>query len=277
MPQVEAKTETRARVEQSKNLPTLPESVARIVEMVDSAETTGRQLGAEIARDQVLSARVLKLVNSGFYGFSQPISTIPHAVTMLGFDTVKSLVLSSSVLEMMDEALPGLWAHSLACARASMFIAEHLDLPDADELSIIGLLHDLGKVILCQALAREFGKVREKIYREDILFFQAEREVLGCHHGEIAGWLLEKWSLPATLVIPIVDHHDFRPRLEVADRTAIVHVADILSRAEAFGSGGDRRIPRLDPLALELLGMDVKDVGAIMDRMNDELTDIPRM
>lgn len=277
MSQVEAKTETRTRVEQSKNLPTLPESVARIVEMVDSAETTGRQLGAEIARDQVLSARVLKLVNSGFYGFSQPISTIPHAVTMLGFDTVKSLVLSSSVLEMMDEALPGLWAHSLACARASMFIAEHLDLPDADELSIIGLLHDLGKVILCQALAREFGKVREKIYREDILFFQAEREVLGCHHGEIAGWLLEKWSLPATLVIPIVDHHDFRPGLEVADRTAIVHVADILSRAEAFGSGGDRRIPRLDPLALELLGMDVKDVGAIMDRMNDELTDIPRM
>ena len=70
---------------------------------------------------------------------------------------------------------------------------------------------------------------------------------------------------------------DFRPQLDCAERTAIVHLADILSRAEAFGSGGDRRIPRLDPLALNLLGMDVKDVQAVMGRMNDELTDIPRM
>ena len=78
MPSAEArKDEIRTRIERSKNLPTLPESVARIVEMVDSADTTGRQLGTEIGRDQVLSARVLKLVNSGFYGFSQPISTIP--------------------------------------------------------------------------------------------------------------------------------------------------------------------------------------------------------
>ena len=76
---------------------------------------------------------------------------------------------------------------------------------------------------------------------------------------------------------PIIEHHDFRPQLDCAERTAIVHLADILSRAEAFGSGGDRLIPRLDPLALNLLGMDVKDVQAVMGRMNDELTDIPRM
>ncbi len=107
----------RSHIENAGNLPTLPDVVLRIADMADRSETTGRQLGLEIERDQVLSAKVLKLVNSGFYGFSQPIAAIPHAVTLLGFDTIKSLVLSANVLDLMKDALPGLWEHSLACAR----------------------------------------------------------------------------------------------------------------------------------------------------------------
>ena len=113
----------RARIEEAGNLPTLPDVVIRITEMADRAETTGRQLGLEIAKDQVISAKVLRLVNSGFYGFSEPIATVPHAVTLLGFETVKSLVLGSTVLDMMKDALPGLWEHSMACARTSALIA----------------------------------------------------------------------------------------------------------------------------------------------------------
>ena len=138
--------------------------------MVDNEQTTARQLGAEIAKDQVVSAKVLKLVNSGFYGFSQPISTIPHAVAMLGFDTVKSLVLSSGVLEMMDNALPGLWEHSLACARACTLLANEADLEDPEEVGVIGLLHDLGKVILCQSLPEDFARIRQRVDRGDMLF-----------------------------------------------------------------------------------------------------------
>ena len=107
----------RERVENAANLPTLPDVVLRINEIIESPATGGRQVGAEIAKDQVLSAKVLKLVNSGLYGFAKPISSIPHAVTMLGFDAVKSLVLSSSVLDIITDAIPGLWEHSQACAR----------------------------------------------------------------------------------------------------------------------------------------------------------------
>ena len=267
------KREVRARIEQSKNLPTLPDVVVRIVEMVDSPQTTGRELAAEIAKDQVVFAKVLKLVNSGFYGFSQPISTIPHAVTMLGFDAVKSLILSSSVLETMDQALPGLWRHSLACARTSTFIAEHLDLAEPEEIGVVGLLHDLGKVILYQTLEVEFGQVSRRVDKKDMLFYLAEKEVMGCHHADIAGWLLEKWALPAKVIEPIADHHDFRPNRDHAQRTAIVHFADVLARAEGFGSGADRKIPRLDPRALETLSMTVDDAKAIMNRMNAELAD----
>ncbi len=119
------KERLRQQLERAHNLPTLPVVIARVIGMVDSPQTSSRQLGDEIAKDQVLTAKVLKLVNSGFYGFSRPISTITHAVTMLGFDAVKGLVLGCTALEDMEEALPGLWEHSLACARTCAFIAEH--------------------------------------------------------------------------------------------------------------------------------------------------------
>ena len=267
----------RALAEKATNLPTLPDIVMRIAEMVDSPRTTGRQLGAEISKDQVISAKVLKLVNSGFYGFSQPIAAIPHAVTMLGFNAVKSLVLSSSVLELMGEALPGLWEHSLACARAGALIANHLNMSDPEEISTIGLLHDLGKVILHQTMESEFRRVWLRVEKRDMLFYQAEEEVLGVNHGAIGGWLLEKWALPAKLVAPIVDHHDFRPHREHAERTGVVHLADVLCRAEAFGNGGDRKIPRLEASTLEFLDLSIEDVRQIMEQMNLELAEIPRL
>jgi putative nucleotidyltransferase with HDIG domain len=266
----------RLRVERVGNLPALPEVVSRIIEMVDSAATTGRQLGHEIAKDQVLSAKVLKLVNSGFYGFSQPISTISHAVTMLGFNTVKSLVLSSSVLELMDQALPGLWDHSLACARVSALLAEHLERPNPEEISVIGLLHDLGKVVLFRVLPKEFEQVRSTVLRRDVLFCQAEEEVLGVDHGLLGSWLLEKWALPAKLVEPIAEHHHFNPRHDHSDRTALLLLADVLCRAAAFGNGGDRKIPRLPAEALEVMGVSLPVVEEVVERMAAELGDIPR-
>ena len=271
------KNQLRLQIEKVGNLPTLPGIVTRIAEMVDSPETTGRMLGRELATDQVISAKVLKLVNSGFYGFSDPISTIQHAVTLLGFNTVKSLVLSSTVLDMMKDSLPGLWEHSIACARTCSIIAAHVELDDPEEISTIGLLHDLGKVILRQTMEREFRRIANHVDRADMLFYEAEEKALGANHGEMGGWLLEKWALPPRLVEPIVDHHDFRPNRDHAEHTAILHLAEILCRAEAFGSGGDRKIPRLAPGALEILKIGIDDVREIMERMVEELCDIPRM
>lgn len=270
------KDQLRLQIEKTSNLPTLPGIVTRISAMVDSPKTTGRQLGAEIAKDQVISAKVLKLVNSGFYGFSQPISTIQHAVTLLGFDTVKSLVLSSTVLDMMKDSLPGLWEHSIACARTSSFLAAHLEIDNPEEISTAGLLHDLGKVILRQTMEREFKQIVQMAERRDVLFFVAEKKILGVNHGEIGGWLLQKWALPPKLVEPIVDHHDFRPNRDHAENTAIVHLADILSHAESFGNGLDRRMPPLAPSALETLKINIDDLRDVMEQMNEELRDIPR-
>ena len=271
----------RNRVENATNLPSLPDVVFRINEMVGDPGTSSRQVGAEIARDQVLSAKVLKLVNSGLYGFSRSITTISHAVTMLGFDAVKSLVLGSSVLDLMSGAIPGLWEHSQACARTCGLIANHLEMPDPEEIATIGLLHDLGKVVLQKTLEAEYKQVFLRVKKADMLFYKAEedRRVLGAgiNHGTIGGWLLAKWTLPEKLVEPIMYHHNFHPDLEYSERTALVQLADVLCRAEAFGNGGDRKIPRLQAQILDTLDMNMDDVEKIMGQMHESLRDIPRV
>lgn len=270
------RSEMRRQVEKITSLPTLPGSVTRITHMLDNPETTASEVGKEIAKDQVLSAKVLKLVNSGFYGFSQPISTIPHAMVLLGFNVVKTLVLSTSVLDMMAKSMEGLWQHSLACARTCGIIARHLDMEDPEEVSVTGLLHDLGKVVLEEHVKEAFGEVIRLVEERNILFYKAEEEVMEITHANVGGWLLDKWQLPSQLVEPIMHHHSFHASRQHADRTAVVHLADILVRAEGFGSGGDRRIPVLSPGAMDTLKLKVDDLQEIMDAMVEEMRDVVR-
>ncbi len=270
------RSDMRRLVEKVTSLPTLPGAVARITRMLDDPDTTAAEVGREIEKDQVLSAKVLKLVNSGFYGFSQPISTIQHAMVLLGFNVVKTLVLSTSVLDMMSNSMAGLWQHSLACARTCGIIGRFLDLDDPEEISVTGLLHDLGKVVLEAHVKEVFGPVIHLVETRNMLFYEAEQEVMEITHATLGGWLLEKWQLPGQLVEPIMYHHDFHPRRTHAMRTGIVHLADILVRAEGFGSGGDRRIPILSEEAMKVMGLDVNDLGDIMDEMIDEMRDFIR-
>ena len=245
--------------------------------MLENPNTTAADVGKEIAKDQVLSAKVLKLVNSGFYGFSQPITTIPHAMVLLGFNVVKTLVLTTSVLDMMSHSMVGLWEHSLACARTCGIITKHLDLPEPEEISVSGLLHDLGKVVMQENLKTEFQAVADMVRERDMLLYEAELEVFGITHAHVGGWLLDKWQLPSQIVEPIAHHHEFHPARANADRTAVIHLADILVRAEGFGSGGDHRVPVISPEALDLLQLRVEDFQPIMDAMNDQFSDLLRM
>ena len=264
----------RGLVEKIQSLPTLPGIVTRITKMLDNPETTANEVGKEIENDQVLSAKVLKLVNSGFYGFSQPISTIPHAMVLLGFEVVKTLVLTTSVLDMMSQSMAGLWQHSLACARTCGIIARHIEMDDPEEVSVTGLLHDLGKVVIEEHLAEDFARIAETVESENLLFYEAEERVLGVTHANVGAWLLDKWQLPGKLVDPIMHHHNFHPVRNHADRTAVIHLADILVRAEGYGSGGDNRIPVVSTDALDTLDLSIDEIREIMETMKDEMHDV---
>jgi len=270
------RADLRRVVEKITSLPTLPGVVTRITRMLDNPDTTAAEVGKEISQDQVLSAKVLKLVNSGFYGFSQPISTIPHAMVLLGFGVVKTLVMSTTVLDMMAQSMTGLWQHSLACARACSVLARHLEMEEPEEISVTGLLHDLGKVVLEQHLNKEFFQIRRLVEERNILFYEAEEEILGANHSAVGAWLLDRWQLPSNIVDPIRHHHDFHPSRQHLERTAVVHLADILVRAEGYGFGGDLRIPIVSEPAMQTLGIKAKDLQVIMDLMAQEMKDVIR-
>jgi len=270
------KGQIRAKVEGMTNIATIPEIVTKLRRIMDSPTVSAAAIGDEISKDQVLTAKVLRLVNSGFYGFRTPITTITQSMVLLGFDVVKTLVLSASVLdilELMNRYLSGLWEHSLATARVACALTERLKLPNSEEIAVAGLLHDLGKVVIAQRFPVEHRQIRALVDLRNCLQIDAERQVLGVTHPEIGMWLLKKWALPAKLVYPIAYHTQFHPAREFADRTAIIHLADVMCRARGYGYPGDNRVPKINREAWDLLKVTMADIEGVFEQLDVELAD----
>lgn len=268
------KAQIRAKVESTSNMSTIPDVVLKLRQMMDNPSMSAATVGEELSKDQVLTAKVLRLVNSGFYGFRSPITTITQAMVLLGFDVVKTLVLSASVLdilELMNKLLAGLWEHSLATARLGHVLSERLRLPNPEEVAVSGLLHDLGKVVVAQRFPAEFRQIRHTVEARGCSLAEAEREVLGVHHAEIALWLLKKWGLPSKLVYPVAYHGQFNPTREFADRTAVIHVANVLARARGYGHAGDDKVPAINREAWQLLQLKMSDVRDVYVQLDVEL------
>ena len=262
------------------DLPTLPSVVAKVNELVNSANTSAGDINAVISRDVSLSAKVLKLVNSSFYGFPRRITSITHAVVILGFNTVRNLVLSAFVFGAFKSKtrkfdLQAFWTHSIATAVAANATAQHLSLPQnqKEDAFMSGLLHDVGKVIMCAFMEEESERVLEAVRERDILFMEAERDALprSMEHSALGSTLLEQWNLPVKIVQLVQKHHQPPAEGEDARMCALIHFADILARSLCIGNGGDNKIPRLEPAAWEQLGMKWEDTGRIMDQTLAEM------
>ena len=259
------------KVEKLENLPTLPGVVSKLSTMVESPNVSTAQVGEMIQADQVLSAKVLRLINSAFFGFPGKIATVTHALVLLGFNAVKGLVLTASVFDIMATEMLQLWQHSLGVSVASGIIARRIGLKDAEEIIVAGLLHDIGKVVLNVEGPELFEQVSQKTAGSDLLFIKAEQEILGFDHTLVGDWLCDKWNLPANLRDPITLHHTPSQAKNATQATAVVHMADILVRAVEFGSGGDKGIPILDRNAVVALNLSLSDLEEILDEMEFEL------
>ena len=265
----------RARVEGMTSLLAAPDVVLRVRATAERENHTATELADEIARDQALSAKVLKLVNSGFFAFRQPITTITHAMVLMGSDVVASLVVAAPVFEMFGPggAGSGLWEHSLATARSAGVIAELLGFDDPEELSLAALLHDVGKIVIAREAPDAARAVQDVVRREGGLVVDAEARVLGFTHADVGGWLLGRWGLPRRLLTPIVQHHAFDPAAKDAPRVAVVHLADVLARAAGRGDPGDSALPAVDPRAWSLVGMTARVAAAAFGELG---VDVPQ-
>lgn len=263
------------------DLPTLPRTVLRITELVNNPRTSAQDLAGVVVDDQVLTARLLRLVNSSFYGFPRKVSTVTGAIVLLGFDAIRNLLLTTSILELFSNKKrktgfnrEKLWDHSIGCAVGAKIIGSYLKYERIEELFVSGLLHDIGKIVEMLFLPKDFAQIVSIVEQENILLFSAEERILGYTHADIGRLLAQRWSLPAKIEAVIANHH----QPDAADgfmlEAAIIHLADILCRALDIGSGGDHRIPPLNKSAWEVLELNISVIEPIMHEIETEFDSI---
>ncbi len=267
-----------ARIE---DLPTLPRTILKITELVNNPKSSAKDLARVITDDQVLTARLLKLVNSSFYGFPQRISTVTGAIVLLGFDAIRNLLLTTSVFDVFSRKdregklkQEEFWDHSLGCAVGAKVIANHVRKDKVEELFVSGLLHDIGKIVEMMFLPEEFSRITTVVKEKQILMCQAETEVLGYTHAQTGRLLAEKWNLPPKLISIITYHHEPGSAGPFTLDAAVVHLADIFCRALSIGFGGDDKVPPLDQVAWQTLKIQTHAFESMMAEMQAEFEDI---
>lgn len=223
------------------SLPLLPHVVNRVIELADDPKADTQELCLMIGQDQVLVSKVLKLVNSAYYGLPRKIGTISEAVTILGMQTIKTVVIGASIYSTLNSVNNGskqeqFWRHSVACAAASRIISIKTGLKQGEQTFVAGLIHDIGKIILTLFMPAEYVKVTEITRMGGKSVFEAEKDVLGFTHAEIGRFIAEKWNLPGFLVDTIGGHHDRSLEGENADILKVVYLANAAADMAGYGS-----------------------------------------
>jgi len=274
MAEEDLKLERKDRILAVKDLPTLPKVLDEVSRLVKDPDSSTEQIAKLISMDQVLSAKVLKMVNSPIYGFPGRISSIHHALVLLGFNVLRGVVVSTSVMDIMVQNMVGLWEHSVGCALASSTIARHVGLKDVEDISVAGLLHDLGKVVTAVQLPDLKAAVEATVKEKDVTYLEAEKAVMGFGHDRVNAWIADHWKLPPSIKEGISYHH--KPQLArlYPEAACCVHLGDFMVRTFEYGSGGDDNVLYLEPEALKKLKLRPADLETILDKLSEQFLDI---
>jgi len=257
------------KLDRIEDLPTLPAVAMEVNKMLLDYDTTIKKLSDTIEKDQAVVSKILKLVNSAFFGLRGKISNISHAIVVLGFNTIRNAVVSISIIDAFSvkEGLDGFditdfWKHSLAVAVTSKYLAEKTGIHPADDCFVAGLLHDMGKIVLLQHFKDLFQKVWQAVKENNLSFYEAEKREIPVDHARIGGHLARKWQLPTALVDAIQYHHAVRPNADDQHLLMIIHAADIIVNVYAKDSKDNLELSGIHP-----------DVLTIMESQFDTLSD----
>ena len=265
-----------ALAEKVQQLPTLPTVYIRVAERMNYPNSSAADVGEIVAHDQAIAAKLLRVVNSSFYGFKHRISTVSRAITVIGFRGLRDLLLTLSALRVLRPWSDGktfddrlFWTHAAGCAASARAAASLLRLEDPEEAFTAGLLHDVGKLAEYWFLRDDFLNVYWEAREKGAPLHDLEKERLGFTHAEVGRLLAERWRLPPPLVEAIASHHA-PGESEFKRDTAIVHLADIISRALLLGGETNERIPPLDMDAWEATGLASEQIDPLMRATEEE-------
>jgi HD-like signal output (HDOD) protein len=260
---------------------TLPEVTLRIIEIVEDPKSTARDLHTVIRHDPPLTAKVLKVVNSAFYGLPGQIGSVDRAVVLLGLRAVKNIAIAASVTRLFNGVRPvtgfdprELWRHCVAVGVGSRLIFQKKSKGAAEEAFLAGLIHDIGIIVALQAFADRFGELLSRVRQQDVSWCQTETEILGVDHQLLGTGLALKWKFPMGLRAAIGYHHA-PDRVSEDNRLMAyaVHLADIIACEDRVGFCMTIREDEalVTPELLETLGLTEDDLAAIRADLADSL------
>lgn len=213
------------------DLPTIPAVVSRVVSMLDNQDADPDEVVDLILSDQVLAARVIRVVNSPLYRTSNPIVSVKRALLFLGFKSVREMILTSYFVEGFKNKeqpfdMKMFWIHSFSVGAMSRRIARMTDYPDIEKAYLVGILHDIGKVFMGHYCKDDYGQMLNDIRNTSITTYEAEYEFFSTTHCEVGLCLAQRWNFPADYCDVISHHHTSEMSSEDQLLTAIVAVAD---------------------------------------------------
>lgn len=261
------------------DLPTLPTIYTQVSELVRDPKVSVADVAKVIEMDQAITSKILRLVNSSFFGFSRQVTSIRQAVVLLGFTTVQNTVLSVSVFDSISPTkvngfdLKEYWRHSIGCGIVCTSLDRILKTGHKEETFVAGLLHDIGKLILDRYFASEFGQAVEYANTNGVTFYESERLLIGCTHDEIGEYLAEKWKLPYSLVEAIALHHQPSNLRSEPKLVSLVHIADYFTHRLGFGFSTNYGLPEAEPFALDELGLDGESLANLEEKLEKVLED----
>ncbi|UCD57464.1 MAG: HDOD domain-containing protein [Candidatus Hydrogenedentota bacterium] len=210
-----SREELKSVVETIENLPTISKVGMKILELASDPEVSMSELSEAIHQDPSLAARVLKVANSPFYGMSRQVDSLQLALVILGINEVRNVALGLSLFNVVKSLSSHVtydrekfWLHSAGCGIVSRILGRKLGFREEGTDFIVGLLHDVGKIIIDEYFGTEFNLIFNKTLAHETTMLEAEREFLGGSHDQVGGWVAEKWRLPETLCDAILYHHD---------------------------------------------------------------------
>lgn len=254
-------------------LATLPTVTLQIMRLADDPHATGDALDRLLVADPTLGARVLRVVNSAFYGLPGTVTTTGAAIVRLGFAAIRNIAIAASLTRMFRGGrltltfdAKDVWRHSVAVAEAARWLARRSKRGSADEALLAGLLHDIGIVVAMQGCRPQFEQLLNALeFNDEAVYADAEREALGTTHALLGAELSRRWGFPATLA-SVAEHHHTPMVLDVSVRTlpALVHVADHL--AVRAGEGYTRTVggETLDSAVVAWLGLKDADLEELL-------------
>ncbi len=255
------------------NIPSLPVVVTDVISNLDSNKTDFDELEQKISQDPAMTARLLAVANSSFYGLSGHVYGVKEACLVLGTNTIRSIVIAIGVMQHLDGNEDGglnhkaFWRHSIGAAVAARVLAKHVGV-DQEVAFTVGLLHDIGELVLDSRFSEKYAEVIRYYEENDCSKCEAEESVLGFDHCLVGIRLAERWRLPQVIIDSIGSHHvcNLKSSSSMVD---LIHIVDAVCKGMEAAFEGDADIPGLDHDAMARLGLD-------MSMINDSLDEIGR-